>query len=254
MICENCGKEHNGKYGSGRFCNFKCARGFSTKAKRKDINKQVSKKLKGYRTILGGKIKLCDYGCGKEAKFKMTNGNWCCEDYYTKCPNLKKKNYNGIKNSNYKRKGFPKWACLKGNETNRKNLRKIYDILPFEEKTLAEQYRIVLKEQDNKCLICGIKDWNDKLIVLHLDHIDGNNQNQERENLRYICPNCHSQTSTYCGRNLNISKGNMKVSEKDLIKSIKTSKNISQALTKCGLVAKGGNYARVRRLIKENNL
>ena len=46
----------------------------------------------------------------------------------------------------------------------------------------------------------------------------------------------------------------MKVSEKDLIKSIKSSKNISQALTKCGLVAKGGNYARVRRLIKENNL
>ena len=31
MICENCGKEHDGTYGSGRFCCSKCARSFSTK-------------------------------------------------------------------------------------------------------------------------------------------------------------------------------------------------------------------------------
>jgi len=47
MKCENCNDEHNGKYGSGRFCTSKCARGFSTKSKRKEINKKVSKKLKG---------------------------------------------------------------------------------------------------------------------------------------------------------------------------------------------------------------
>ena len=44
-ICENCEQEHDGSYGSGRFCNAKCARGFSTKAKRKEINEKVSKKL-----------------------------------------------------------------------------------------------------------------------------------------------------------------------------------------------------------------
>lgn len=48
-ICENCGKEHEGTYGSGRFCTSKCARGFSTKAKRKEINKAVSKSLSGKR-------------------------------------------------------------------------------------------------------------------------------------------------------------------------------------------------------------
>lgn len=47
MNCENCEKEHDGKYGSGRFCSSKCARGFSTKNKRKEINEKVSKKLKG---------------------------------------------------------------------------------------------------------------------------------------------------------------------------------------------------------------
>lgn len=47
MICENCKTKHDGSYGSGRFCSCKCARGFSTKAKRKEINKKVSKSLKG---------------------------------------------------------------------------------------------------------------------------------------------------------------------------------------------------------------
>lgn len=46
MKCENCGKEHNGNYGSGRFCSQLCARSFSTKANRKEINKRVSKTLK----------------------------------------------------------------------------------------------------------------------------------------------------------------------------------------------------------------
>lgn len=45
--CENCELEHEGSYGSGRFCSSKCARGFSTKAKRKEINKKVSKYLTG---------------------------------------------------------------------------------------------------------------------------------------------------------------------------------------------------------------
>lgn len=47
MICENCSIEHDGIYGSGRFCSSKCARGFSTKSKRTEINKRVSQKLLG---------------------------------------------------------------------------------------------------------------------------------------------------------------------------------------------------------------
>lgn len=43
--CENCDNDHNGNYGSGRFCSNKCARGFSTKNKRSLINKKVSKTL-----------------------------------------------------------------------------------------------------------------------------------------------------------------------------------------------------------------
>lgn len=46
-FCENCKKEHNGMYGSGRFCSIKCSKSFSTKDKRKEINEKISNTLKG---------------------------------------------------------------------------------------------------------------------------------------------------------------------------------------------------------------
>lgn len=56
----------------------------------------------------------------------------------------------------------------------------------------------------NECSECGISNWRDKPLSLHLDHINGNRKDNRRENLRFLCPNCHSQTSTYCGRNKKI--------------------------------------------------
>lgn len=53
----------------------------------------------------------------------------------------------------------------------------------------------------NRCEECGIVDHNGKPLVMHLDHIDGNSCNHRLENLRMLCPNCHSQTDTYSGRN-----------------------------------------------------
>lgn len=52
-----------------------------------------------------------------------------------------------------------------------------------------------------KCYICNISKWNNKEISLDLDHIDGNRENNLLNNLRLLCPNCHSQTSTFKGRN-----------------------------------------------------
>lgn len=52
------------------------------------------------------------------------------------------------------------------------------------------------------CEICGIVDWNGKPIVLECDHIDGDHTNNMPENLRLICPNCHSQTDTYKAKNV----------------------------------------------------
>lgn len=52
-----------------------------------------------------------------------------------------------------------------------------------------------------ECCICKLTSWQGKPITLHLDHINGDNTDNRIENLRPLCPNCHSQTETYCGRN-----------------------------------------------------
>jgi hypothetical protein len=54
----------------------------------------------------------------------------------------------------------------------------------------------------NICEICGISDWNDKPLECELDHIDGNSSNHKLENLRILCPNCHSQTITFRAKNI----------------------------------------------------
>jgi len=52
--------------------------------------------------------------------------------------------------------------------------------------------------KEKKCEICGTSTWNDKEISLHLHHKDGNRNNNSFGNLQVLCPNCHSQTSSYC--------------------------------------------------------
>ena len=53
----------------------------------------------------------------------------------------------------------------------------------------------------NICSECNVSEWNEKKLVMQLDHIDGNSHNHRLNNLRMLCPNCHSQTDTYCGKN-----------------------------------------------------
>jgi hypothetical protein len=53
----------------------------------------------------------------------------------------------------------------------------------------------------NKCSVCKIETWQNKPIVFEVEHIDGNSENNNKENVCLICPNCHSQTDTYKGKN-----------------------------------------------------
>ena len=58
------------------------------------------------------------------------------------------------------------------------------------------------KRLEYKCSCCGIDSWLGKPLSLQLDHINGINNDHRIENLRFLCPNCHSQTDTYAGKNI----------------------------------------------------
>lgn len=206
---------------------------------------------------------ICEY-CGNEftEKYsKYTNGRFCSRKcgrgFSTK-----------TKRSEINSKVSLKLKGLKygGSETNikartkalqaieaAKNIRDEQDRIKsdFTGMGVAVIKRIILKDQNHLCALCGITDfWNGSLLIFHLDHIDGNNQNSLRTNLRLVCPNCHSQTDTYASKN----KRSTKVSDEDLIKSIKENDTFAQALISVGLTPKGGNYKRVKKLfIKEVN-
>jgi 5-methylcytosine-specific restriction endonuclease McrA len=55
--------------------------------------------------------------------------------------------------------------------------------------------------KQNVCAACGLGEWRGKRLSMALHHINGDRLDNRLENLELLCPNCHSQTDTYSGRN-----------------------------------------------------
>lgn len=136
---------------------------------------QAVKDSKSYAEVVK-KLNLKNYGVIKYYTIKY---NLNTDHFSTKSENIK------LADSFHKKMSFSDIFCL--NEVDRQYIKKV-----------------ILKHKliEYKCQQCQIIDYNNKEIVLQLDHINGINNDNRLENLRFLCPNCHSQTDTYCGRNL----------------------------------------------------
>ena len=80
---------------------------------------------------------------------------------------------------------------------------------PLALRTPAHRLRRAMAENGVpvECAICGLPDeWLGAKLTLEIDHINGRHNDNRAENLRLLCPNCHSQTETFCGRNIGISE------------------------------------------------
>lgn len=91
------------------------------------------------------------------------------------------------------------FRSAKGREID---LNKIFCLTRNRQNAVVMRYILKYNLIPYKCADCGLESfYNGKKLVLQLHHIDGNNLNNKLENLTILCPNCHSQTDNFTGKN-----------------------------------------------------
>lgn len=201
---------------------------------------------------------LCS-GCGRPAKYMLKSGVYYCESHPSKCPGNRKKNSEGLKKSYVEgKKRDGEWN---GSEKNLRVLKEATDrrVQRQMEEAFVEHSRASNAAINNylqnylhwelRCSKCGLTEWQGEKIPLELHHINGNNSDNRLENLTYLCPNCHATTENFRGKNIN--NGKQRVTDEELVESLKSSESVRQALTKVGLTPKGGNYIRAYKLLSQ---
>ena len=143
------------------------------------------------------------------------------------------------------------------NENGNKEKYQLEEILvensPASRKTLRDylaKYNIL----EYKCAICGnIGEWNGVSLTLQIDHINGINNDNRKENLRWLCPNCHSQTDTFTGKN-KTKKEVVNFTVEEAINALRQTENVNQATKLIGCAQGGANWIRVNDIKKERGI
>lgn len=159
MVCENCGKEHNGEYGSGRFCCKSCSISYGNKHRkinRNLVNKHISEGLKKYNK-------------DKEPKYY----NYICEKCGKEFKSLKIKKGKHIHCNDCKR-----------NVVHYKDINNTTSIKELSKRTITK----ILNRANKGCSICG---WNESTCDIHHIIKKSDGGTNEHNNLIIVCPNCH---------------------------------------------------------------
>ena len=190
---------------------------------------------------------LCSYGCGNIARFRNGSNKLMCEIRATKCPEIRRKNSEGSIKAYQKYKNINRYLNTSEESKRKMNWNKEKYNADFSYNGKGSHKKVLIKERGYKCESCNLSEWLNEPIPLELEHCDGDNLNNIKNNLLLLCPNCHAKTKFYRGKNIN--NGKMKVSDEKLLTSLKKHSNIRQALLEVGLTPKGKNYDRAYKLL-----
>lgn len=184
MQCERCLKEHDGSFGCGRFCCVGCA---NKRALSQDVYDQIGQKLSKINPL----TEISDENfrtCVQEAK------NWT---QLLSLLNVEKTSTN-IRHAKIRALDLGiDYSHFRG----QRSIEKLLSLRPNEPKGHLREALIKLGRV-YKCEKCGLGDhWQNEKLTLTVDHINGNRYDHHKENLRFLCPNCHSQTSTFAWKN-----------------------------------------------------
>ena len=146
-------------------------------------------------------LMLCEYGCGLESKFKTKGGRNICADSPNKCQNVRKKNSKKLEQAH--QDGRCGTSHLTNEIRSKGRLGKFFckeeffSVADKPKRHIGSIRAMLFNERGHACEGCSNTEWLGNKIPIELEHINGNNKDNRRENLKLLCPNCHALTPTW---------------------------------------------------------
>lgn len=186
----------------------------------------------------------CKFGCNNKATHITKSGGLICNSSPNACPENKRKNSSGLKSSGRDWKAV--YKSISSDSKDKMNWNKGNRTADFSYDGKGNHKGVLICQRGHQCETCLLTEWLGEPITLELEHVDGVSRNNSIENLQLLCPNCHSQTTTWKGRNKTSFKSI--IPDSTLIDNIDKGLNNRQVLIQSGLTGKGRNYIRVNRI------